>query len=146
MERLDRALRRFRPSVTEGLMTSYQLEHKLIPPSPENAQYTARVTIASSVAFLHGKRSQHQTETLEEKKEAGYDDLLSAEDDVPVEFQKIPGTGSAAAGALVPHVESRSLDKKSVFALVYADGIWKLAQQPKLKSEQLWFEYAFPQH
>jgi len=143
MTRLKRALRLFRPSSSDGLVTKRDVEYELIPPNNKNSNYAARVTVVSETSFLHGKRKikkEKKAETI--KEEPKLDDPLANKEDF-AEYLDIPGTGSRSPIISTPPIDTRSLDSRSIFEMVYAEGKWKLTQQPKLKHEQLWFEYAF---
>ncbi len=143
MTRLKRALRLSRPGISDGLVTKRDVEYELIPPSGKNSNYSARVTVVSATSFLHGKRKIKKKEKEETaKEEPKLDDPLANKEDF-AEYLDIPGTGSRTPAVATAPIDTRSLDSKSVFEMVYTEGKWKLTQQPKLKHEQLWFEYAF---
>lgn len=147
MERLERTLRLHRPTGAEGIITTSTLEHELTPPDDDNPRYTARVTILTKSSFMHGRREfKKEIKQIKERKALEFEDLLdSKKKDEPIEIVDIPGAGPQASTEFVPSVESRSLDKKTVFDLVYRDGRWQLTKQPELKHELLWFKYAFQQ-
>ncbi|MGI9430107.1 MAG: hypothetical protein ACR2NM_15715 [Bythopirellula sp.] len=144
MTRLERALRLFRPNSAEGLVTKRDLKYEWFPPTDATPNFTARVTVVSETSFLHGRRERvEKEEKPSEKKAAKLDDPLAPKEDGYAEFVDIPGVGPGAPSAPPTRISTRSLDEESVFEMAYVDGKWELTEQPKLKHEQLWFEYAF---
>ena len=160
MTRLERALRLNRPTSAKGIVTKRELEHELFPPSEVEPNYTARVTIFSKASFLHGRREVAKKEKEQPEPEpVPLDDPIAPKDDKYVDFVEIPHTGPGAPPVAPPKIETRSLDSKTVAELTYAEGTWELTdlklftltaegaweltEQPELKHQQLWFDYAF---
>ena len=143
MTRLERALRQSRPTSTEGLVTTRDLEYELFPPSDAKPKYTARVTVVSETSFLHGQReSIKKEEKKPEEKAPKLDDPIAPKEDEYAEFVDIPGVGPGAPPVAPTKIDTRRVDAKSVFELEYVEGTWRLAEAPEQKHEQLWFEYA----
>jgi len=148
MERLERALRLFRPGSADGLsVTQRKLDYELFPPDGTHPSYTARVTIVTQVAYLHGKllaNKEEKPKIQEEKQEI--DDPLEDKTDEIHRLLEFPEAGPRAPAAAAPRVETRSTDSIASFELAYAEGHWRLTQAPEKKHEASWFEYAFQEN
>ncbi len=145
MKRLDRALKLFRPGGSEGLrVTDRKLDYQVFPPDANHDHYTARVTVMTEAAFLHGKRKLDE-EAVAAKPEEGpkIDDPLDDKTDELNKLVDLPGAGPQAPASAPARIETRSLENTSVFELAYLDSRWQLTEKPELKHEESWFDYAF---
>ena len=145
MTRLERALRIFRPSSGGGLnVTGREVVHELIPPSDNQPNYTALVTVTTKSSYLHAKRSiKKDMKSGATQKETEMDDLLADNTGELSKFIDVPGAGPQVASVPATKIEPRRLESQVVFEMVYLQGHWKLAAKPEEKHAQLWFEYAF---
>ena len=142
MQRLERAVLDFRPTVSDGVsITERKVSHELFPPGTKADHYTAVVTVTTEAEFLHDirKKDDKEEKAEEKKEELEIDDPLEDKD---AKLIDIPGAGPEVPAAAA-QIEPRSLDSETVFELAFLDGAWKLTSEPEEKYEQLWFEYAF---
>lgn len=147
MKRLERMLKRTRPSTSDGLYTERKVTYEFFPADENSEQYSAVVTITTESEFIHGKRNIGKQD--EEKSEDGakpkFEDPNDADSRLVDEAFDIPGMGPQAPKTTAPTIKARTLETEQVFELIYRDQQWQLKTQPEEELGKRWFEYAFPQ-
>lgn len=148
IERLERALRVFRPRGGDGVaVTERKVEHELFPPHDTVDHYTARIVVTSETAFIHGQRAMEEKLQSQEKQEQSLQEdveaLLDRKDDESAKMIDLKNVGPQAPDAPAADVDTRSVDNRTVFELAFLDGRWKLTNEPKFEYEKEWFKYAF---
>ncbi len=156
MERMEHAMERFQPSSSLGLRIKRELNYQLFPPSQDEADYTARVTIATRTVFTHDAPSkvQERKEAQEKKAKAaaeklGLEDPYGPADDGPVDEALLPD-GNMPAELPVsevpdPRLPTHELKEDKEYLLRYADEQWNLESSELEETERMWFEYALQQ-
>ena len=146
MKRLERMLKRTRPSTADGLYTERKMTYELLAPNEKNDQYSAVVKITTESEFIHGKRNIGKKE--EDQSEDGAKPKFKDPNDVDSrlvdEAFDIPGMGPQAPKTTAPPIKTRKIETEQVFELIYRDQQWQLKSEPEEELGKRWFEYAFP--
>ena len=158
MERLKHAIEMIDPPRNMGIRVKRDMDYELFPPTKENSNYTARVTITSKTTFLHDKpisaneeRKQKQAEVAKRVAEQkAKRDPFARPGEKPITgsttitdelIESNPGNSEIVA----PPIPQQKLDIKEDFKLEYVDGKWKQLNRAKEEHIQLWFDYALQQ-
>lgn len=148
MKRLERMLKRTRPSTADGLYTERKMAYELFPPDDAQEQYSAVVTISTESEFIHGKRNIGKKKDEKKSEDAAkpkFEDPNDADSRLVDEAFDIPGMGPKAPKTTAPPIETRTIETDQVFELIYRDQQWQLKSPPEEELGKRWFEYAFPQ-
>ena len=147
IRRLERMLKRTRPSTADGLYTERKMTYELFAPDGAQEQYSAVVTISTESEFIHGKRNigKKDEKKSEEAAKPKFEDPNDADSRLVDEAFDIPGMGPKAPKTTAPPIETRTIETEQVFELIYRDQQWQLKSPPEEELGKRWFEYAFPQ-
>lgn len=151
MVRMKHAIEMFRPSSSDGLSMKRELDYELVPPSKEQAKYTARVTIATRTVFRAEPLSSETKKRREEaKKEAANIKLDNpfkiakegeAEEDV-IPVPEIPLAELNNPEIADPQIPTQQLKEKKDYFLEYVSDHWELTTPEIGESDQMLFDYA----
>jgi hypothetical protein len=153
MQRLERAVLDFRPSQRSGLRIGMpKITHELFPPDATQPHYKARVTIESTVAYVHDQpllasdREKKRQEILERDKiQRNIERQPEVEDPLIEKFMdQMEELAAEPPTPLMPEVliENPQANDRKVYDLVYLKGRWELPAEVETDHERLWFEYA----
>jgi hypothetical protein len=153
MTRMKHAFKMFRPSSSDGLSMKRELDYELIPPSKEQAKYTARVTIATRAVF---RADLPSAEAKKRRAEANKEEKVKLDNPF-----KIPNETGAEEGVIPvpevplaelndpeiaePQIPTQQLKEKKDFFLEYASDRWELTTPELEENERMLFDYALQQ-
>jgi hypothetical protein len=152
MERMEHALTMFQPPSGMGLSVKRDLDYKLLMPTDEQPNYTARVTISTRSTFNHGVTSSANERKQKERKKAASQDLklddpyaLPGEDALAAEGLgiKVPAVDLPEREVPEPNIPAQKLEEKKDYLMEYVDARWQLQTEGLEANERLWFDYAF---
>lgn len=151
MERLEHALTMFQPPSSLGLSVKRGLDYKLILPTDDVPNYTARVTISTRSTFNHGVTSSAKERKQAERKKAAAQELklddpyaLPGENSLDADELgiKVPAVDLPEHEVPEPNIPTQKLEEKKDYLLEYIDTRWQLQTEGLETNERLWFDYA----
>lgn len=146
IERMQHALKMFQPPSNLGLSIKQDLQHKVIPPSDKQPNYTAIVTITTKSIYNHGKIPSTR-ERVQAKDTVNDDIKLDDPYDLPHEQRDslridVPSVEKPVREVPAPVIPAQRAVEKREFLLEYVDKNWVLTSKELEKTEKMWFDYA----
>ncbi len=153
IQRLERVVLDSHPSPQSGLKVgNRKVSYELFPPDETRPNYTAQVTIVSTMKYVHDgllgtadKEKQRQERQERRRIEKSMEERPEYEDPLAEKFMtQMEELADESSMKVVPEasVKSPEMTERNVYELAYRSGRWELTTEPETDHERLWFEYA----
>lgn len=161
MQRLERAVVEFQPSLRDGLQVGKRrVSYEVFPPDVEAEHFTARVVIETDAVYVleelpdsaEEERERRRRERARERfeQQINSDDPLDESEYDPLNQKFQAQMEKIATESRVPHgpapmLETPQMSNRKVYEFAYLEGRWQLLTETEADYERLWFEYALEQ-